>query len=481
MKTIIFIGTQKSGSSREAIKAAEQMGFYTVLFTDRKNQLKQRSEYPDVHQMIKCDLNDLELITNEIKALQLKALEIKAIVSFVDSYCETACLLAQSFEVNYFSTDAIGKMENKIKSRNAIKHSPYAPKFRTTTKNELFTKEQINEIIPFIMKSPKSTGSKDVYLIRTYEQYTLRLASLIKKYPNAPIILEEYIDGPQYLIEVLVINKEIHIVAIIDQEITYQNQHFIVVGYSLLLDVSKQFYEQLKKAIAFIINSHGLENGPCHLEMRIVENTWKLIEINPRISGAGMNDLIQIGLGINLVQETLKLALNLKPNVLPTCRNNVYSHYLISTRKGRLEKVTGKNKAKNSQGIKKVYIKPRKNTILTPPNSMGNRYAYVIAVGNSQLEAKLNAKNAAAKIKFHLSQINEDAAEQLVISFENASKTLKQFPHRCPWLVGEFIPRNVYRYLIFDKRYMLIYQIKDNKVYVDYVLDSPQDYGWLFR
>ncbi|ERJ11760.1 type II toxin-antitoxin system RelE/ParE family toxin [Haloplasma contractile] len=80
-----------------------------------------------------------------------------------------------------------------------------------------------------------------------------------------------------------------------------------------------------------------------------------------------------------------------------------------------------------------------------------------------------------------LSQVNEDAAEHLVISFENASKTLEQMPQRCPWLIGEFIPRNVYRYLIFEKRYMLIYQIKDNKVYVDYVLDCRQDYEWLFQ
>ena len=79
-----------------------------------------------------------------------------------------------------------------------------------------------------------------------------------------------------------------------------------------------------------------------------------------------------------------------------------------------------------------------------------------------------------------LSQVNEDAAEHLVISFERAAYSLQQMPQRCPWLIGDFIPRNVYRYLTFEKRYMLIYQIKDNKVYIDYVLDCRQDYRWLF-
>ena len=44
MKSIIFIGTNKSGSSREGIKAAKQMGFYIHLLTDRKKYLDQRKK-----------------------------------------------------------------------------------------------------------------------------------------------------------------------------------------------------------------------------------------------------------------------------------------------------------------------------------------------------------------------------------------------------------------------------------------------------
>ena len=54
-------------------------------------------------------------------------------------------------------------------------------------------------------------------------------------------------------------------------------------------------------------------------------------------------------------------------------------------------------------------------------------------------------------------------------------------PQRCPWLKGEYIPRNVYRFILFEKRYMLIFQIVDHTVYADYVVDCWQDYGWLLR
>jgi hypothetical protein len=52
-------------------------------------------------------------------------------------------------------------------------------------------------------------------------------------------------------------------------------------------------------------------------------------------------------------------------------------------------------------------------------------------------------------------------------------------PQRCPWFSGEYIPRNTYRFILFEKRYMLLFQIVDNTVYADYVLDGRQDYSWL--
>lgn len=80
-----------------------------------------------------------------------------------------------------------------------------------------------------------------------------------------------------------------------------------------------------------------------------------------------------------------------------------------------------------------------------------------------------------------LAKASKSAAQQLVKSFRQATASLEKFPQRCPWLFSDYIPSNKYRYLIFDKRYLLIYQIRDDTVYLDYVLDCRQDYGWLLR
>ena len=75
----------------------------------------------------------------------------------------------------------------------------------------------------------------------------------------------------------------------------------------------------------------------------------------------------------------------------------------------------------------------------------------------------------------------DSVAECLTVEFQKAAKSLEQMPQRCPWLKGEYIPRNVYRFILFEKRYMLIFQIVDHTVYADYVVDCRQDYGWLLR
>ena len=80
-----------------------------------------------------------------------------------------------------------------------------------------------------------------------------------------------------------------------------------------------------------------------------------------------------------------------------------------------------------------------------------------------------------------LAQISPAAAERFTVEFEKAAKSLEQMPQRCPWLKGEYIPRSVYRFILFEKRYMLIFQIADDVVYADYVVDCRQDYGWLLR
>ncbi|MCA1057190.1 ATP-grasp domain-containing protein [Rossellomorea aquimaris] len=405
MKSIIFIETNKSGSSREAIRTAERLGYYTVLFTERINFINKREDFPDVHFMKYCDLSDMNVLIKEVKALLMKGIEATAIVSFVDPHSYMACALSDRFNINHFSTEGMKNIQNKIESRKLMKSSPITPAFWTvSTPDESKALEgEIEKKFPLIMKSPQSTGSKDVYKVANLTEYRKQFRALTKTYENQPVLIEEYLPEPQYLVEVMVVEGKVQIMAVIKQDIQY-GQRFIVMGYKLLLKPGKNFFSGLKKAVEEIVSQHGLENGPCHLELRRKGLQWKLIEINARISGAGMNNMIKAAYGINLVEETLKMAMGKTPDLEPKFNKYVYMQYVTVDRKGTLEKVTGKKRAKASKGVVEVYVKPRRGQALTPPLSMGHRYAYVTAVGDTPEEAEMNAKKAASEIRFWIEE-----------------------------------------------------------------------------
>lgn len=398
LKTIIFIGTNKSGSSREATRAAEKLGYFTVLFTNNEKQLQQRNAYPDIHKMILIDTSNIKIMKDEILNLSKNGFEIKSIVSFVDPFVHIASILCDEFCDNKTSSTAIEMMEDKEKTRNFLKNQPYSPKFFLLKPNESVSN---NLGFPLIVKSPKSTGSKDVLLANDSGQLEKHLSHLRNKNPGETIMVEEYIEGPQYLVEALVYNRQANIIGIIEQEIT-QGKRFIITGYGVLVKAPKDIQTGLEEVLQSIVKEFNIENGALHLELRLTKNGWKLIEINPRISGGAMNTMLHAAFGLNLVEETLKLFLGERPDINPKHRKFVYTKYVIVQSKGILEKVIGRNRATNSPGVVEVYVKPKKGALLTPPLSMGHRYAYVIAVGATLAEAKNKAYKAAKEIKFIL-------------------------------------------------------------------------------
>ena len=63
--------------------------------------------------------------------------------------------------------------------------------------------------------------------------------------------------------------------------------------------------------------------------------------------------------------------------------------------------------------------------------------------------------------------------------FRQATESLERFPFRNSVMRSDVFAVEKYRKLIFDKYHILLYQIKGQVVYVEYVIDERQDYQWL--
>lgn len=76
---------------------------------------------------------------------------------------------------------------------------------------------------------------------------------------------------------------------------------------------------------------------------------------------------------------------------------------------------------------------------------------------------------------------NEEAAQCLRQRLVAGIRSLSAMPARFPYFNERYIPRNKYRKMFIENYYLVLYQIQDRTVYVDYVVDCRRDYIWLLR
>ena len=70
-----------------------------------------------------------------------------------------------------------------------------------------------------------------------------------------------------------------------------------------------------------------------------------------------------------------------------------------------------------------------------------------------------------AHIRF-MAQVNKDAASTKKKEIITAIRALNHMPQRFPF---------------FEKWYLILYQIQDDTVYVEYIVECRKDYNWLIH
>lgn len=80
-----------------------------------------------------------------------------------------------------------------------------------------------------------------------------------------------------------------------------------------------------------------------------------------------------------------------------------------------------------------------------------------------------------------LAQVNKSAAAKLKRRLVEDIRSLSEMPQRYPFFNEPYIPANKYHKLYVENWYLILYQIKDSAVFVDWIVDCRQDYRWLLK
>ncbi len=78
-----------------------------------------------------------------------------------------------------------------------------------------------------------------------------------------------------------------------------------------------------------------------------------------------------------------------------------------------------------------------------------------------------------------IAQESMEAAQHLRQRLIDGIRSLSEIPARYPFFNEPYIPANKYHKMFVENWYLILYQIRDTTVYVDYVVDCRQDYQWL--
>ena len=80
-----------------------------------------------------------------------------------------------------------------------------------------------------------------------------------------------------------------------------------------------------------------------------------------------------------------------------------------------------------------------------------------------------------------VAKINKESARKTRKKLIESLYSLEVQPQRYPFFDEIYIPPNKYHKMYVEKWYLILYQIKDNTIYVDYILDCRQDYSHLLK
>ena len=84
----------------------------------------------------------------------------------------------------------------------------------------------------------------------------------------------------------------------------------------------------------------------------------------------------------------------------------------------------------------------------------------------------------AEQLRF-LAQADKKAAIKKKKDIIKAIRSLDHNPKRYPFLEEPYLPHNKYHKMFVNNWYLVLYQIQDDTVYVDYIVDCRQEYSWL--
>ena len=201
------------------------------------------------------------------------------------------------------------------------------------------------------------------------------------------MIVEEYLDGEEVSVEVMVVDGKVNILQITDK-LTTGAPYFVEMGHSQPSRFDIDIQNKIKDVAERACKAVGINKGPAHVEMKVTsQGQAKMIELGARMGGDNITThLVPLSTGIDMVECTIKTALGETIDVTPTLNCGSAIRYFEAPF-GKIKSIEGVEEAMKIEGVKQISFTKNVGEESTPIHCSNDRIGFVIAQAENAEEA----------------------------------------------------------------------------------------------
>lgn len=131
------------------------------------------------------------------------------------------------------------------------------------------------------------------------------------------VMLEQFVEGPEFSIEIIVWNHKVHVLTVTDKKTT-EAPHFVELGHSQPSIRTNDEVETIIAAAEAGVKALNVNNCACHAEAKLMNGKAYLMEIGARLGGDFIStELTHLSTGVDMVAAAINCALGYKPSLEP--------------------------------------------------------------------------------------------------------------------------------------------------------------------
>ncbi len=250
--------------------------------------------------------------------------------------------------------------------------------------------------LPVVVKPIDNMGARGVRRLDDWQQLPEALAEARGFSRHGTVILEEFIEGPEYSIDSLVVAGRLVPCGLAVRHIKFP-PFFVEVGHTLPSDLDETSTDKLVAVFSRAVAALGITSGAAKGDVFMTAKGPVIGEIAARLSGGYMSGwTFPLASGLELTRAALYLAMGLPLPSLAPPLDMVCAERAIISIPGRVAAMEGLKKALAPVAIKHCFTRVKVGDSVVFPRNNVEKAANIIAIGSNHHEASQAAESAIA-------------------------------------------------------------------------------------